>query len=180
MSGPPVTVWDRPVRLLHWALVLSVSGGWLSTLWPGRWHQPLGYAALAVVLLRLLWSGFGNRHARFTQFVRTPRSTRAYLRQWLQRREPRHIGHNPLGGWMIVALLGCVLGLSLTGWLYTTDGFWGDETVDRLHQALAWGLLGLIPLHLAGVLFTSLRQRENLVRAMLTGVKRAPGPGDVN
>jgi cytochrome b len=80
---------------------------------------------------------------------------------------------------MILALLGCVTGLALTGWLYTTDRYWGDERVDTLHQVLAWTLLALTALHLAGVLHTSRRQRENLVRAMVCGTKRAPGPGDV-
>ena len=72
------------------------------------------------------------------------------------------------------AVLATVAALGLTGWLYRTDMFWGDETVDLVHQALAWWLLALIVLHVAGVIFTSLRQRESLVRAMFTGDKRAP------
>jgi cytochrome b len=174
-----MAVWDRPVRVLHWALVLAVAGSWLSTIWLGDWHQPAGYLALGLVLLRSAWGAAGGRHARFAQFVRSPLATAAYLRQLLQRREPRYLGHNPLGGWMVVALLGCVIGLGLTGWLYTTDRFWGDERMDHAHQTLAWSLLGLIVLHLSGVLFTSLRHRENLVRAMLDGAKRAPGPDDL-
>ena len=185
MNGvPTVKVWSVAVRGLHGGLVLSVALSTLGLWWLGGLHQPAGYGALAIVLARLLWGAFGSARAdqadraRFVQFVCTPRATLAYLRLLLQRREPRYIGHNPLRGWMVLALLLCVAGLGLTGWLYTTDAYWGDETVERVHRALAWGLLVLVGLHLAGVVFTSLRHHENLVRAMLTGRKRAPGAHD--
>jgi len=171
-SIPPcVKVWDRAVRMLHWVLALSVAVAWLSTWRFGDLHQPVGYVALAAVFLRGAWGFVGSRYARFRQFVRSPRATLVYLRQLLQGRETRYIGHNPLGGWMILALMGCVSGLGLTGWLYTTDRFWGDAVIDYLHHALAWLLLGLIALHVAGVIFASIRHRENLVRAMLDGAK---------
>ena len=92
--------------------------------------------------------------------------------------EPRHLGHNPLGAWMIVALWLSVIVLCVAGWLCTSDALWGDETVETLHVGFAWGLLGLIALHVGSVIFTSLRQRENLVRAMLDGEKRAPQGDD--
>jgi cytochrome b len=178
-----VPVWDRLVRVLHWTLVASVTLGWLSTIALlsaiGFTHQGAGYVALAVVLVRIAW-GFGtSRYARFAQFVRGPRATLAYTRAVAARREPRHLGHNPLGAWMVLALMGCVIGLALTGWLYTTDRFFGDETVDVIHQVLAWALLVLIGMHLAGVIFTSLRHRENLVRAMFDGKKSAPRDDDI-
>ena len=180
-------VWDRGVRLGHWTLAASVAIAWLSTIAAltavgiaGAWHQPAGYVALAVVLLRVLWGIVApNRYARFAQFVRAPHATWAYARDVLAHREPRYLGHNPLGAWMIVALMGCVVGLALTGWLYTTDRFWADETVDAIHQVLAWTLLGLVALHVAGVVLTSIRQRENLVRAMCSGEKAAPRDADI-
>lgn len=178
-AAPTVKVWDRPVRLLHWTLVASIALGWLTTFfWFGA-HQPVGWIALAAVALRLVWGVAGSRHARFAQFVRAPRATFAYLRQMRRGAEPRHLGHNPLGAWMILALLLCVTALCVTGWLYTTDALWGDETVETLHVGFAWGLLALIALHVGGVIFTSLRQRENLVRAMLDGDKRAAQGDDV-
>ena len=175
-------VWDRAVRVLHWTLVLSLAGATLSLWWLGKLHQPAGYVALAAVALRLLWGAwFAPRagYARFVQFVRSPRAALAYLRLLLRHHEPRYIGHNPLGGWMVLALMLCVTGLGLTGWLYTTDWLWGDEQVERVHVALAWTLGGLVSLHLAGVVFTSLRHGENLVAAMLSGDKRAPTEGDI-
>lgn len=178
-SAARVRVWDRAVRLLHWTLVVSVAASAIGIVaWFGM-HQPAGYVALAAVLLRLVWGWVGSRYARFAQFVRGPRAALQYARQVARGREPRFIGHNPLGGWMVVALMLCIAGLALTGWLYTTDAFWGDETVESVHRALAWALLGLVALHLAGVIFTSLRHRENLVVAMICGAKRAPREDDM-
>jgi cytochrome b len=168
-----VRVWDPLVRVLHWSLVLAVTLSWLGTFAIAGVHQGAGYVALAIVLLRLLWGAIGSHCARFTQFVRGPRATWAYLMAVLQRRERRHLGHNPLGACMVLALLANVAGLALSGWLYTTDRFWGDATVEAWHVALAWTLLALVLLHLAGVLFTCLRQRENLVAAMFSGDKAA-------
>ncbi len=178
-AADTVPVWDRLVRLLHWTLVAGVALGWLTTEWRTSWHQPVGYAGLVALALRLWWGFAGGRYARFAQFVRGPRATLAYARALLARDERRHLGHNPLGGWMIVALLACLAGLALTGWLYTTDWLWGDETVEAVHRALAWTLVGLAALHVAGVLLTGRRQRENLVVAMVTGRKRAPAGDDV-
>ena len=168
------------MRLLHWLLVLSVAAAWLTTMGALRWHEPAGYVAAGVVLARLAWGWAGRGHARFADFVRGPRATLHYLRSVLARREPRYVGHNPLGGWMVVALLACVAALGLSGWLYTgTDLFWGEAWLEQLHAALGWLLLALIALHLSGVALASLRHRENLVRAMVDGTKAAPGPGDV-
>lgn len=174
-----VRVWDRAVRVLHWTLAGSVALSALGLVALIGVHQPAGYIALAAVLARVVWGAFGSRYARFAQFVRVPRVTLHYARAVLGRRAPRFVGHNPLGGWMTVALLACVAGLALTGWLYTTDAFWGDAAVEGAHRALAWALLGLVAVHIAGVIFTSLEQRENLTRAMLDGAKRAPHAGDI-
>ena len=172
MTAASVAVWDRLVRLLHWSLLLSLIVCWLGIFVLPGVHRPAGYLALALVAVRLLWGFAGSRYARFSQFVRGPRATWAYARAVLRRCEPRHIGHNPLGAWMILALLGCVCALALTGWLYTTDRFWGDEQVEALHLALAWALLALALLHVAGVFYTGRRQHESLLRAMLSGRKR--------
>ncbi len=177
---PPHKVWDLSVRLLHWALMVVVATAWLSTLGSFRAHEPAGYAALGIVVARLAWGFAGSRYARFSQFVRAPNRTLGYAAQLWAGREPRYLGHNPLGGWMVLALLGCVAGLGITGWLYSTDAFWGTAWLDQLHGALAWLLLALAALHVAGVAFTSWRHRENLMRAMLTGNKASPGAGDVD
>lgn len=173
-----LTVWDRPVRLLHWALALSVACAWWTGGHTDGWHENLGYAAAAIVALRVAW-GFGpSRYARFAQFVRGPRATWSYARAVWRGTAPRHLGHNPLGGWMVLALLGCVGLLGLSGWLYTTDWLWGYGWLYWTHFVLGWLLVGLVGLHLGGVAFTGWQHRENLVRAMITGRKPAPDASD--
>ena len=179
-GAPRVPVWDRPVRLLHWLLLAAVATAWLTTLGFTQFHRAAGYAAAAVVAARLAWGVVGSRHARFAGFLRGPRAAAAYALALAKGRAPRYLGHNPLGAWMVVALLACVAALGLTGWLYTrTDLFFGEPWLESLHAALAWLLLGLVALHIAGVAFTSWRHRENLVRAMVDGTKPAARSGDI-
>jgi cytochrome b len=172
-------VWDPLLRLLHWALALSILLAWLTAEGGGRWHEWIGYGSLAVVALRLVWGWAGPRYARFSQFLRPPAHTLAYARRFVAGGAPRYIGHNPLGAWMIVALLLNVALAGLSGWLYTTDRFWGVEWVEDMHEFFAESLLALIALHVGGVLFASWKHGENLVAAMLHGRKRAAGADDV-
>ena len=176
---PAVGVWDPAVRVLHWTLVATVATAWALSERDAALHEASGWVALGAAALRLAWGAVGSRNARFSRFLRGPRATWAYLGDVLARREPRHLGHNPLGAWMIVALLGTVGALGLTGWLFTTERFWGDARLGALHEALAWTLAGLAAVHVAGVVFTGLRQRENLVAAMWHGSKRAASGDDV-
>jgi cytochrome b len=179
MKPRTVPVWYVPVRALHWTLAAAVACAWFTGERYLTVHQVAGWAALAAVVLRLAWGFAGGRHARFRQFVRGPRHTARYALAVLAGRAPRHLGHNPLGGWMALALLGCVTALGITGWLWTTDRWWGDPGLEALHAGLAWTLAGLIAVHVAGAVLTGLRHRENLVAAMLDGKKRAAAPGDV-
>lgn len=165
-------VWDAAVRILHWTLVLSVATAWLTRHSPGGWHEWIGYAALAVVAARIAWGFVGSGHARFADFIRSAPATAAYARDVLAAREARFVGHNPLGGWMVLALLAMVVLVGFTGWLYTTDRFWGVEWVEDLHETLSNILFAFVALHIAGVVFTSIRHRENLIGAMLHGRKR--------
>lgn len=170
-TGSDLKVWDSLVRLVHWGMVASVAVAWLVT--EGRIHDAAGYVLLALIALRILWGFVGPSNARFASFVTTPRTVLEYAKQLGAGHEPRHIGHNPLGGWMIVALLATGLAASVSGWLYTTDAFWGLAWVERIHVFFAYLLLVLAVAHVVGVIFTSIRQRENLIAAMLHGRKRA-------
>lgn len=169
-------VWDPFVRVAHWLLVASVATAWLTR---EALHEWLGYAALGIVALRVAWGGIGPHYARFRQFVRGPAATLAYARAFAARTEPRHLGHNPLGGWMIIALLATVALTCASGWLSTTDRFWGVAWVQDTHEFLADALVALAALHVAGVIHASLRHRENLPGAMVTGRKLPARPGDV-
>jgi cytochrome b len=129
--------------------------------------------------MRLIWGVVGTPHARFSQFVKSPLVVANYLKDIVTGREVRHLGHNPAGGAMIVALLATLIGLCISGWLMTTDAFWGSEMMEDIHETLANLALTLVGLHVAGVLWASFRHHENLIRAMVTGRKRVPEPGDV-
>jgi cytochrome b len=174
-----IKVWDPLVRIGHWTLAASVLAAWLTKEANRDLHEAAGYVALFVIAVRLVWGFVGPRYARFAQFVRAPAETLRYGREVLRRVEPRHIGHNPLGGWMVVVLLLGVALAALSGVLYTTDAYWGIEWVEHLHDALATAVLALAALHVAGVIAASLRHREDLVGAMVHGRKRAPAPRDV-
>jgi cytochrome b len=174
-----VAVWPPAVRWGHWALACCV----LTCLLlheGGAWHERLGYVALALALGRACLGGLSaDRHLRFAAFVRGPAATWRYTRALLARREPRHLGHNPLGGWMIVALLLAAICAGASGALYVTDRYWGNDTVYALHQLAGWSFAVMVPLHVGGVILTSALQRENLLLALFTGRKRAAAPGDV-
>ena len=172
-AGPAtVRVWDPLVRLGHWLLAASVISAWLTREGWGAWHERIGYVSLGIVAVRLVWGWCGSRHARFADFIHGPRGTWSYAQQMLRGDEPRHVGHNPLGAWMIVALLTLTALVGGTGWLYTTDRYWGVEWVEELHHTLANVLMSLAILHVGGVIYSSWRHRENLVAAMLHGRKR--------
>ncbi len=173
-----IRVWDPFVRAFHWTLALSFAVAWMTGENSGRLHEAAGYVAGALVLARVGWGFVGPRYARFSQFVRPPGAVAAYLRAIAEGRERRFIGHNPAGGAMIVLLLATVALTAGTGWLLTTDAFWGSTAAQRVHSALAHGVLLLVGLHLAGVALASLRHSENLPAAMLSGEKRLAGPDD--
>jgi cytochrome b len=168
-----VRVWDPFVRIFHWSLVGLFAVAFVTGDETEWLHIRVGYAISGLVALRIMWGFVGIRHARFSDFVRSPRDTATYLSQAAQRKAPRHLGHNPAGGIMVVALLVMIAGIAATGFAMTTDAFWGAEWVEDLHEGLVYTTIGLIVLHVAGVVISGLEHGENLVKAMITGRKRA-------
>jgi len=165
-----ILVWDWPVRLGHWLMVAAFAIAWL-TAESESWrlvHAAAGGVVVGVILFRLVWGVVGTRHARFASFLHGPAAVLAYLEGLAQCRPPHATGHNPAGGWAIMALLALGLATGFTGWLaYNDIGSLGD-----LHEGMAHTMLAVVGLHIAGVGVGSLAHRENLVRAMLTGYKR--------
>ena len=171
-AKPRILVWDLPVRLFHWMLALAFAGAWL-TAESERWrdiHVLLGYTAGVLVVLRIVWGIFGSRHARFASFVRGPRRVAGYLRSLVSGSPEHTAGHNPAGGWAILALIALTLAVVATGLVVEAD--LGPRGLDKVHEALASAMLAVVGLHVAGVIVGSLAHRENLVRAMVTGRKR--------
>nr|WP_033838843.1 cytochrome b/b6 domain-containing protein [Mesorhizobium loti] len=174
-----VRVWDRIVRSFHWALVLSFVTAWLTSHSSETIHHWAGYAAASLVAMRLLWGIVGTRYARFSQFVRHPATVLRYLLALVSGREARYIGHNPAGGVMVIVLIAAMGSTAMTGWLMTTDAYFGVSWVEAAHSLAAHGLLVLVLFHIAGVALASFRHRENLVRAMITGRKREAEPANI-
>jgi len=196
-----VKVWDIVVRVGHWSLVALFAVAYLSgEVEVETLHAWAGYAVLGIVAFRILWGFVGTKHARFSDFVFGWRATAAYARSLLSFRPKHYLGHNPLGGWMVVGLLAMLLAVCWSGLeLYATEGKGplaagptpvislavangregdggderkGESVWEDVHEALAsFGLL-LVFLHVGGVLVASVLHRENLVRAMITGRKR--------
>ena len=128
-----------------------------------------GATVLAVATFRLPWGFIGSRYARFVDFVRGPRAVKDYAAGLLKLEPAHHVGHNPAGGWAIVLLLGLAILTGLSGWANYNDI--GGGFLEELHEGLAVTMLTVVLIHLAGVFSGSLLHGENLVRAMLTGVK---------
>jgi cytochrome b len=167
-----VRVWDPFVRLFHWSLVALFAAAYLTGDELDRAHEILGYAIVALLVARIGWGFIGSEHARFSDFVRGPSTVLGYARDTIAGKARRYIGHNPLGGVMVLLLIAGLLVTAGTGWLITV-GEGESEWLEELHEIAANGMLLLIALHVGGVVWSSVMHGENLVWAMITGQKRA-------
>jgi cytochrome b len=136
-------------------------------------HRAAGYFAAGLIVFRLIWGIIGSHHARFANFVTGPGAVVAYLRSLTSGQPQHHHGHNPAGAAMIVILLLALVASCASGVLLNSDAFWGNATLETLHEATSESLYFLLPIHLAGVVISSFLHKENLVRAMITGTERA-------
>lgn len=170
-SGRRILVWDVPVRVFHWLMVLSFAGAWI-TAESERWrllHVTLGYTMAGLVAFRVVWGLIGTKHARFADFVRGPRAVARYLGALLRGRPEHHAGHNPAGALAIVAMLALAAVLTFSGWA-TYDEVFG-EALEDLHEGAANAMMAIVLVHVAGVAIASWMHRENLVGAMFSGHK---------
>jgi len=171
MSTRRILVWDIPTRLVHWLLVASFAGAFV-TADSERLrvlHVMFGVTLLALIAFRLVWGVAGTRYARFRSFAYGPRAVLRYLWSLATLKPVRHVGHPPAASWVIWLMLGLGLLVGVTGYGAYNDG---PEWLEDAHEALAWTLLAVVVVHVAGVLVSSLLHRENLVAAMITGRKR--------
>jgi cytochrome b len=170
-SDRNILVWDIPTRLFHWLLVVSFVGAF-ATGESEQWrhtHVLLGYTAGGLIVFRLFWGLIGTRYARFSSLPLHPRAVLRYLRSMRSGSPEHHTGHNPAGSWAILAILTLVAATVVSGWAALVKI--GPEMGD-LHEGLSNVAVGLVVVHVAAVIISSLLHRENLVRAMFTGFKR--------
>jgi len=168
-----VKAWDPLVRIFHWSLVIAFVAAWATGDEVRRVHLIAGYSVIGLLVVRIVWGFVGTKHARFANFVRGPGAIAGYLRDTAQLRATRYLGHNPAGGGMIVALLVMLSIIAATGFMLTTDAFWGVAWVQETHETAVSLTLGLVALHILGVIVASFVHGDNLIRAMFTGRKRA-------
>lgn len=175
-------LWDAPTRLVHWALVGLVAFSW----WSAEnghmaWHRYSGYTVLGLLVFRIFWGFFGSSTAKFSSFVKLPGAVVAYSRTLFRRRAAGLPGHNPLGGWFVVAmLLALVAQVGFGLFAVDIDGLESGPLsqyvdFDTGRRFAGWHelsfniLLALIALHLAAVVFYLVYKRDNLIAAMITG-----------
>ena len=166
-----ILVWDAPVRVFHWLMVLSFAGAYI-TAESDRWrllHVTLGYTMAGLVIFRILWGLVGTRYARFSAFVRGPGDVLRYLGALLHRQPVHYTGHNPAGAIAIVVLLTLTLLVAVSGW--ATDHELAGGAAEELHEVAANTMLAVVGIHIAGVLAGSWLHRENLLWAMISGRK---------
>jgi cytochrome b len=191
-------VWDLPTRLFHWSLLLlvaaSVATGEFDSLLGAdtlEWHRRSGLAILALLLFRLAWGFAGGTHARFASFLRGPRAVLGYAKGLFAGAPGAHYaGHNPLGGWSVVAMLAAIsvqagTGLFLVQEDYAFEGPLArhvsravSDALNGIHQANAWILAALVALHVSAIAYYAVAKRQDLVGAMVTGRKRVPPGGE--
>jgi cytochrome b len=188
-SGIKIKVWDVPVRLFHWALVILMAVSYFTGRWGGDWmkfHFWSGYAILTLLIFRIAWGFVGSTTARFSNFVKGPSAAFGHLRELLGKHGPYDAGHNAMGGAMVVVLILAVLAQVTTG-LFSADTDTGmvtgplaskiaDAMIDKVtafHQYWVNVLLALVALHVVAVLIYLVWKRHNLVGAMITGDKPA-------
>lgn len=183
-----VKVWDLPVRIFHWALVLFFVFQLVSSKIGGdlmQWHVYGGFGTLVLVIFRILWGFAGSTHARFASFLAGPAATLSFAKRLFSREAVPQVGHNPLGGWMVIAIIVSFALQAISG-LFANDRFGTTgplavlvsiDVSDDMSLFHRWNLkvlLALAGLHIAGVLFHWIVKKNNLIGAMFTGVTRVP------
>ena len=189
MATRPVNVWDLPVRLTHWSFVGLVPAMWYTaenSLW--GWHTRLGVVLLGLITFRIIWGFIGTRTARFSEFVRGPSHILAYIRG--KDAKADRIGHNPLGAWAVLVLLGVMLfqiGMGLfagdpydgaTGPLNSLVGVMTADTLTEWHEAFFYVVAGMIGLHIVAIGVYAAIRMDDLIGPMISGRREVPDSVD--
>lgn len=171
-SSPKILVWELPVRLFHWGLAASVMVNYFVLDSGGKNHRYLGYFACTLIAFRILWGlCWGNTYSRFKSFWPTPLSLKNYLADLFKGRAPRSLTHNPLASLMMIFMCLLVLALGLSGYLMRTDYFWGEEWLEVTHEYIGHTLIISSFLHVVASIIESFKHKENLIGAMIHGMK---------
>lgn len=180
-----IKVWDPLVRVFHWSLVTAFAIAYITEDDFLTIHSWAGYLILGLLVIRIIWGFVGSRYARFSNFVYSRAMIIQFVKDTLQLRAKRYLGHNPAGGAMVILLITSLLITTLTGvallgaeehagplasWFVASSDIWG-EGLEEVHEFFANFTLLLVFVHVSGVLVESFIHKENLVSAMLSGLK---------
>lgn len=172
VNSATVLVWDWPLRLWHWTLALFVLVAWFTPNRVDGLHRFAGYGVIGLLAFRAVWGFVGTRHSRFRRLGPRLRAAPFFLRRLSRGDAGRYLGLNPAGATMLVALLLLLTVSAVSGAMQVTVRFFGVWWVEDTHAYASDAVLILVVLHVAGVAVVSRLQRDNLVRAMITGRKR--------
>ncbi|MGJ5180715.1 cytochrome b/b6 domain-containing protein [Bradyrhizobium oligotrophicum] len=170
-----VAVWDFPLRVWHWALAASVLVACVTPNTFDRLHRTAGYAVIGLLAFRLIWGLIGSRHSQFARISLKLRAAPQFIVSMLRGETGRYLGLNPAGAAMLVVMLALLIVSALSGVMQVSVRFFGVGWIEQAHALSSNAIIALIALHVLGTLWMSVLQRENLARAMFTGVKRVPG-----
>jgi cytochrome b len=169
-----IKVWDIFVSAFHWSLVLAFAANALFIDPDSDLHQWVGYGVVALLSFRILWGFIGSHYALFSSFPPSISGCLQQLTDIATGRHRLHLGHTPLGAIMIYNLFLSLAMIGLTGFLMTTNMFWGSEWTEELHEiAVRWTEISVV-FHIAAVIYESKRSKVNLPKAMVTGYKDIP------
>lgn len=167
-------IWDPLIRIFHWSLAATFLLNYFVTEEGGRNHEWVGYTAVGLLAVRIVWGFIGPRNARFSSFFPTPRRVRHHLAELRDGHISAEEGHNPLGGAMVLLLMALMLSLGVTGYMMEEiDVFFGEEWLEELHETLANITLIAVVVHVSAVVLMQRRFGIDLVRPMVTG-RRTP------
>lgn len=175
-----VRVWDPLVRIFHWTVVVGIALNYFVLATGKTPHRYVGYGIAAALAVRIVWGFVGSAHARFSDFVTSPRAVLLHLAAAAARRDRRYVGHNPAGGAMVLALMGLIAVTCLTGWMQGLDAFWGVEWIQEVHALCANLIIAMAAVHVFAAIMESVLHRENLILAMFTGRKRRASGTDID
>ncbi len=179
-------IWDLPTRFYHWLQLVLVFAGLLSGFFAPEWwlniHVWLGYALVALLVFRISWGFFGPQYSRFSSFIFTPSILIAHIKGIKEGKPLHFFGHNPLGALMVFGLIAVMVGIILSGLINfggvenqgVLAGFVDYATGDKagkIHLFLAYALMGMIILHIIGVVVESKISKISLTKAMIDGDK---------
>jgi cytochrome b len=167
-----ILVWDLPVRVFHWLLVICFAGAWLTSESERLQmiHYAFGYTTCLLVCIRLLWGLFGTRYARFSQFLKGPKAVFDHFLAMLRLKPHQDVGHNPAGGLVMIVLMLLILLIGLSGYMSVKEVF-GDFS-SEFHESVSHLALALVILHILAAVIMSILEKQNLIRAMVNGKKR--------